>query len=205
MTSMHQRLGPGFSDPVHHSQRTFRAVLEAMSRPGRVLALPALPPAPAPLPPAVAALLLTLADMDTPLWLDPLVDGPTVRAWLRFHCGCPLATRPEHATFGVLSTVGVRELPPLHAFSRGSPEYPDRSATLIIEVDALIQGQGLRLTGPGVNPDEEPARLDISGMDPLLVRTLSDENRCLFPLGLDLMLTDGHGVACLPRTVRVEA
>ena len=64
-------IAPGFADPVFDSQATFRAALDALARPGRVAALPPVLTPPAPLNPATAALCLTLADLDTPLWLDP--------------------------------------------------------------------------------------------------------------------------------------
>ena len=43
-----QTLAPGFRDPVLESQNAFRAVLSAMSRPGRIepVALQTEPPAP---------------------------------------------------------------------------------------------------------------------------------------------------------------
>ncbi len=61
---------PGFADPVGQAQASFRAVLEAMARPGTLVpAGQGLVP-PAPLDPATGAVLLTLVDHDTLLWLD---------------------------------------------------------------------------------------------------------------------------------------
>ena len=63
-------LEAGFADPVHDAQRSFRAVLDAMSRPGRIAQITGVT-APGPLGAAAGAVLLTLVDHETRLWLDP--------------------------------------------------------------------------------------------------------------------------------------
>jgi len=71
----------GFSDTTLDSQRAFRAALDALSRPGRIVTMPDLLPdgAPVPLMPATAALALALFDYETPVWLDEAADTPAVR------------------------------------------------------------------------------------------------------------------------------
>ena len=64
---------PRFTDPVDEAQATFRAVLDAMARPGRLHRVGTRLTAPAPLDQATAAVLLTLVDNETPLWLEPSV------------------------------------------------------------------------------------------------------------------------------------
>src|ERR1700749_2528889 len=64
-------LSAGFSDKVLSAQSTFRAVMEAMARPGSVHHVtPDVGAAPG-LMHGAAALALTLFDHDTPIWLDP--------------------------------------------------------------------------------------------------------------------------------------
>lgn len=190
-------LAPGFGDPVGDAQGVFRAVLTAMSRPGRIVDLPAGTTPPAPLNPAAAAILLTLVDMDTPLWLDPAADRPEVRAWLRFHCGCPLRERPDEAAFALIADPAG--MPPLEAFAAGDPDYPDRSASLIVQVARLEAETGFVLRGPGI---ETQTRLDIAPVPANFAATLA-ANHALYPCGVDLMLAGSDRLAALPRSVSV--
>jgi alpha-D-ribose 1-methylphosphonate 5-triphosphate synthase subunit PhnH len=190
------RLAPGFGDPVHEAQESFRAILDAMAHPGRLVELPAGLTAPAPLGTAAAAVALTLCDGETPLWLDPRLAA--CADYLRFHCGATLAP-PDLAHFALIGD--SHAIPSLDAFALGSDEYPDRSTTLIIEVERLRPGHGTTLSGPGI---ADIARLDVSGLPERFwaERALLAE---LFPRGLDVILTCGRALAALPRTTRVAA
>lgn len=190
--------GPGFADAVHDSQRAFRALLDAIARPGAVVQVDAAVTPPAPLSQAAAAALLTLVDFETPLWIDPSGRVPALLAWMRFHCGAPLVEDAARARFALVTD--APSMPPLDAFFIGEDAYPDRSATLIIEVAALRMGDGLRLTGPGI---EQEARLAIDGLPPGFASAWR-ANRAIFPCGVDVFLTAGDRVAALPRTTVME-
>jgi len=190
------QLAPGFADPVFAAQSTFRAVMEATARPGRIFDLAETVAAPAPLSPGAAALALTLFDQDTPVWLDaPLADGADVAAWLRFHTRAPLVNATDRAAFAVLSQPA--ETPPFDAFAPGTAEYPDRSTTLILQVDRFEGGQTLALTGPGI---KERNTLHATPLPADFPQRLA-ANRALFPRGIDLLLVTDAGVAALPRSV----
>jgi alpha-D-ribose 1-methylphosphonate 5-triphosphate synthase subunit PhnH len=189
---------PGLADPVLDGQRVFRAVLEAMSEPGRVVTLPTALPAPGPLQPATVALVLALVDLETPLWLDGPARTPEVLAHLRFHCGCPIVDEAAQARFAVV--VEPESMPPLEMFDPGSAEYPDRSATVIVQVADLAAGSGRCLTGPGIATE---ARLHAPGLPKRFWESLP-ANRARFPRGVDVILTAGTTVAALPRTTRAE-
>lgn len=179
----------GFASPASMSARAFRAAMEAMARPGRIQRIAGAAP-PAPLSPAAGALLLTLCDGSTPLHLAGDADSPEVRAWVAFHCGAPLASA-QAASFALGAWDALR---PLDRFATGTPEYPDRSATLIVEVPDL-QPEGARLAGPGI---ETEARLSLpEGLAEARAAVLA------YPLGLDLFLTAGERLAALPRSTRV--
>src|SRR5262245_44734293 len=105
------------SNPVFAAQATFRAILDAMARPGTIHKIEAVA-APAPLSPTAAAVALTLCDHDTPMWLDAALSASTpVTDWLRFHCNAPIIDKPGEAAFAFVST--GRKLPPLSGFHIG--------------------------------------------------------------------------------------
>lgn len=188
----------GFTDPTLGAQSVFRKLLGAMAEPGTVATLsPPLPSAPAPLAEATFALALTLLDVDTPLWLD--VDDAALAQDLRFHCGAPIVLAPGKAAFAILCYPGG--LARWGTFSIGTADYPDRSATLIVQVASLGTGTSLKLTGPGI---ETSRILHVDGLPDNFVE-LWDGNRVYAPQGVDLILACGRQIAGLPRTTRLEA
>ena len=183
---------PGFADPAAEAQRCFRAVLDAMARPGTIREAGCFAPPP-PLCPAVAAVLLTLVDHETPLWLDPAFAG--ARDWVAFHCGAAFA--PADAAAFLLAA----ELPTLHALCQGSDEAPEESAMVILQLPRLGAGARFRLSGPGLPC---PAVFSAEGLSPGFA-ALWAANQAAFPRGVDLILCAGGHLAALPRTVTVEA
>lgn len=181
-------LDGGFSDAPRDSAHAFRAVMEAVARPGRIVTL-AGAAAPAPVSPAAATVLLTLCDPDMPLWLAPSHDTPALRAWLAFHTGAPLAA-PQECRFALGTWPALQ---PLGRFAIGTPEYPDRSATLIIEQPTLLN-DGPALSGPGIR---DHARLNLPETQAF------QRNAALFPLGFDCLFTSGNRLAALPRSTRI--
>jgi alpha-D-ribose 1-methylphosphonate 5-triphosphate synthase subunit PhnH len=179
-------LAPGFADPPTDAARAFRIAMQAMARPGTIHDAAA--PAPEGLSPAAALLLLVLADATTPVHLA----GPAAhaRGWLTFHTGAPEAA-PGEAVFAVGAW---EDLLPLEAYPVGTPDYPDRSTTLIVEMPAL-ENRGARLTGPGI---ETEARLSLPDAAALA------RNAARYPQGLDLFLTCGARLAALPRSTRIS-
>ncbi|MEQ9037323.1 MAG: phosphonate C-P lyase system protein PhnH [Silicimonas sp.] len=178
----------GFVDPPREAAHAFRALMMAIARPGTIERIVGAKP-PAPLSCAAGTLLLTLTDPDTPVFLAGDMDNPEVRSWVAFHTGAPL-TGPSHAMFALGRW---EDLAPLDPYPIGTPEYPDRSTTLIVETDRL-EPSGSVLTGPGIRDRAELALPDAEAMA---------RNSRLFPLGLDFYLTCGDGVAALPRSTRI--
>ncbi|MEM6488745.1 MAG: phosphonate C-P lyase system protein PhnH, partial [Pseudomonadota bacterium] len=159
----------------------------------RAMALSA--PAPAGVSPAAAALVLLMADPDTPIWLDAPAEAAL--PWILFHTGAPRVAAPGEAA---LALGRWDALMPLDAWAQGTPEYPDRSATLIVEVAALTGGPALALSGPGIRDSQA-----ISPLLPAGAAAALAANAARFPLGVDLFLAAGAQVMGLPRSTRVAA
>lgn len=189
----------GFAEPVLDAQAAFRAVMDAMARPGTASTLAGMATPPAPLTATAATVALTLCDHDTPVWLDPALKGSAaVTTWLGFHTGAPLASTPAEAHFALVADPAA--LIALENFAQGSQDYPDRSATLILQVDSLDGGAPLRLEGPGI---ETAATLAPTPMPRHFVEQWR-QNSGRFPRGVDLVLAAPRALACLPRTTRIS-
>jgi alpha-D-ribose 1-methylphosphonate 5-triphosphate synthase subunit PhnH len=198
MSGVAAGLAPGLADPAHDSQRLFRAVLEAFSHPGRIVALAQAPAAAGPLSRAATAFLLTYVDRDTPLWLAPELDARPVRDFVRFHTGAPIVANQGDALFAVAPS---SRAPTLDGLAIGSDPYPDRSATLVIDVPDLRSGTDRIWRGPG-----------ILGHSTVAVAGLADgfwaewaANHALFPCGVDVVFAAGSELLALPRSIAVES
>jgi alpha-D-ribose 1-methylphosphonate 5-triphosphate synthase subunit PhnH len=191
-------LAPAFDDPALASQTVFRTVMEAMARPAlpRPLAVALAPPPP--LSPTAAAVALTLLDYETPFWLDaPLAADAAVAAWLTFHTGAPAPVNAAAASFAFISDPAA--MPRFEEFAQGSLEYPDRSATLVLQVADFASGAPLTFSGPGIAGERSLAAAPL----PTDFRARLEANRAMFPRGVDLVLVSTDAVACLPRSIRL--
>lgn len=188
----------GFADPVFAAQDVFRLVMDAFSMPGTVVDLGRRASGPAPLCAAASAILLTLADYDTPVFFEGSDTHQDAAAWLTFQTGAQISGKREDASFVVLS----HDSDPARwaDFARGTMDYPDRSATLILPVSSLNQGEPLDLTGPGI---ETTRRIAPAGLREGFVEAMA-ANAASYPLGFDLVLVCGAEALCLPRTTRIR-
>lgn len=188
----------GFADKVLSAQSAFRTVMDAMARPGSVLRIDCAIDGPAPIMPASAAIALTLFDHDTPVWLDQrMADAVNVARWIKFHTSAPIVADSALSSFALVAEPAA--LPDFDRFAAGSDDYPDRSTTLLLQVEALGEGTALELRGPGI---DGTAVLRVAIDMPDLLDRLAI-NRTLFPRGIDLILISGDQIAAIPRTTRL--
>ena len=193
-------LPAGFADRVLSAQTTFRTVMDAMARPGTVRRVTAGVGTPPSLMRGTAAIALTLFDQDTPIWLDGgMAATPDIAKWLKFHCGAPVIADCSVCSFALASHGDA--LPAFDRFSLGSNEYPDRSTTLIVQVESLTEGWSYELRGPGI--DGTAMLRAVIAPDDLFERHAI--NATLFPRGLDVVLVHDDAVVAIPRTTRLVA
>jgi alpha-D-ribose 1-methylphosphonate 5-triphosphate synthase subunit PhnH len=193
-------LPSGFADKVLSAQTTFRSVMDAMARPGSVHCIASASGTPPGVMRGTAAIALTLFDHDTPLWLDPrMSEAPEVEKWLKFHTSAPIVSDPSIASFALVGNAA--ELPALDRFSFGSNEYPDRSTTLILQVESLREGLAFELSGPGI----EGTTVLQARIEPLDLFARLAINATLFPRGIDVVLVADDAVVAIPRTTRLVA
>ena len=188
-------LAAALVDPVVESQQAFRAVLDALARPGQIRTIgPAL--AQVPLGGAMARLLLSLCDDETPVhWQHA---GNALPQWLRFHTGAPAAKPSEAVGFAVVTDLAQPLV--LADFAQGSAESPEGSTTLLIEVSHLLLGPLTVWTGPGIQQTE---LVGLQGL-PAGFWPQWQSNHAGFPQGVDIIFTCGEQALGLPRSTRVR-
>lgn len=188
----------GFADLATDSARAFRVMLDAMAHPGRILRIAPELEAPLPLLSPAAAICLTLADYDTPLWLDATLHTPEALNYLRFHTGSRIETDTAQASFLLCTEASAAAA--LAAANRGTAEYPDSSATLIIQLASFAPGEKLILQGPGIDGTRS---FTSCGLDRRFWDLMAD-NHQLFPLGLDVFFATSTEIAALPRSTHIK-
>jgi alpha-D-ribose 1-methylphosphonate 5-triphosphate synthase subunit PhnH len=197
-------LAPGFNDTVHDAQRVFRALLDALSRPGSLVSIDAALPGnhamrdglAGRVPLAAFASLLALTDYSTPVYLAS--EDRAFSDALRFHANAPLTGECEKASFAYIDD--CRKMPSLASFSQGEPETPEDSATLFIRVESLTDGELSTWSGPGI---EGESKVRVQGLSREFWRERA-ELTAQFPCGIDCYLVAGGAIVGLPRTTHVE-
>ncbi|MCF6369203.1 phosphonate C-P lyase system protein PhnH [Rhizobium halophilum] len=190
-------LSGGFAQPVFDAQAVFRLLMDGMSRPGTHQTVGTEIGQPSPLGEAAGAIALALCDADTPVWLQSSFAKSAVADWIAFHTGAAATQDKSEAKFA-FKQAGAG-LCSFDLFSLGTQEYPDRSTTIIIEVAAIGEGRSLVLSGPGI---KDSATIKVTGL-PEYFEEIWRGNRALFPRGVDVILTAGRTLVCLPRTTTI--
>ena len=127
-----------FSPQSLAAARLFRTVMTAMARPGRMLDLAPCPEAEGACLPASLAIIATLCDYQTPVYLGQGLDAGAVQQRIRFETGAPLTREPGEAAMALVTAGTLREA--MIHFARGTHEYPDRSTTVVVQLP--VEGTG---------------------------------------------------------------
>jgi alpha-D-ribose 1-methylphosphonate 5-triphosphate synthase subunit PhnH len=194
-----------------HSQLVFRAVLDALARPGTVHRLPGDAAAPSALLPVLA-----LADLGTQACV--LADAGEWADVVRAMTSAPAAGLAQAQLVAALRPVTSDELASLRTGTSAAPEDGALACLSVASLRPLPDGAGpdgaapdsdtalghrrLRLSGPGVPGTRD---LLVAGLPPGFVavrRNLTSG----FPAGADLLLVTPDGdLAGLPRTTLIDS
>lgn len=191
-------LQKGFADPVDGAGQTFRAILDVLSRPGTVAEISGPAETPHGLSKTAAAVLLTMADYATPVWMDGTTTNDAITSYIRFHTNAPITARADQSAFALFN--GTMSDFFVDVFHPGTPQYPDRSTTLIIDVADFDSGPTVQLTGPGIDIG---TTFQVNGLAHNFWSEMQ-KNNALFPLGVDVIFTAPDQLAALPRSTRIE-
>ena len=179
----------GFKNKSIDAAKSFRILMDLLAHPGKIGTLGLCSP-PKPLSISAGAILLTLCDPDTPIYLTLNYNTSNIKDWINFHTGAGIVDQSE-ALFAFGSW---NELLPLTDFPIGTPEYPDRSTTIIAEVETLKNSEFV-LSGPGIRGK---ALLSVPN------QKILNDNQKLFPLGLDFYFTRGSSLSAVSRSTKIE-
>lgn len=187
---------PPISQPAALEQRTFRAMLAAMSMPGSIEVLTDANPSDA----TVAVVAIAQSFLDHEVTFHVAAEGGSALE--------DAILRRTGARTAPLDRAGYVFADATHARCaveqavEGALEEPEQSATLIVRCAQVGAGDlALRLTGPGVD-GEITLRLGGLGADVIEAR---NERNGPFPTGIDLLFVDAQGrLAGLPRSTQVE-
>ena len=164
-------------------QQTFRKLMNAFSYPGRTQTFAD--------GSVLGSVLATLVDSEVSL-SDP--DGQ-IDELLSTRLSARYADNDEADFIVASGAIDPEWTPRLGTLS--SPEY---SATILIKVHSLSEGDGWELTGPGI---QDTTRIQVAGLAPAWLK--ARHGWCAnFPLGVDWILFSETQLIALPRTTRIQ-
>jgi alpha-D-ribose 1-methylphosphonate 5-triphosphate synthase subunit PhnH len=185
-----------FTTALHpgDAQQTFRAVLEALARPGTTTTLP-----PGPLGTIASAVVpvLALADLGTGICVLEN-DGDGTGDAVATATSAPLWPAELARLVAAIRPITDEEV---RSFSRGTALTPEEGALVSLAVADVDGGQRRwRLTGPGIADEAMLAPRGLPGGF-VAARTAAVS---AYPAGIDVLLvTDDGRVVGLPRTTTI--
>nr|QNO55242.1 hypothetical protein MHJDHPNH_00044 [Methanosarcinales archaeon ANME-1 ERB7] len=183
------------------AQLTFRKVLDAMAKPGKVVKMPNISlntPTENKYPFLILTSLLDHEVGFKVLDVKNRENTEDISRYISSNTGSHESSL-EDADFILIydgSSGGT-----IHEMKRGTLEYPDESAILIYDARRIGDGVHLTISGPGIRDELEIA---IDGIEEEEIRDIVKVNS-EFPLGIDVIFSDLYGnIVCLPRSTRVR-
>jgi len=187
----------GFENRISGPRKTFRAIIEAMAHPGRLVRIKSKLNIPDLLNPASAATCLTFLFDEAPLWADLSWNSSAI-SWFQFHCGCSIVTEPCMAHYALITRPEV--MPPLNTFKIGGNKHPESATTLIVQVEQFNNDKGKILSVPGMKTTTHFAPEGIPPKFWEQWQFLAASS----PLGMDVFFTCNDILAALPGKTEIN-
>lgn len=183
---------------VHFTQRTFRTLLNCFARPGTVGQLEHRYSV-AGLYTETVTVIFSLIDSEVSF--QTVGEQIEINQQIRALSGGQI--KPEHmADFVIVphSATEQQQLDTISSAKIGDLVDPQKSATIIVEIDETTPAIPIELTGPGIE-EAEVIKMNISKE----LLALRDSKNKEFPLGVDFIFIERSGhVIALPRTTKVK-
>jgi len=174
----------------------FRVLLQAMSRPGTIVQLPA--SSQADFESSLIRLLDTVLNQQSSCHLVEL--DPELEQKILDQTGTHF-TAAESADF-ILALSGDSQGKVSKA-KRGRLDFPDQGATIVFGVKHLhsrSQENSFKLTGPGIKDAVHPTIEGLNNQELVWLKEANSE----FPLGVDsIFLDQNNQLMCIPRSTRI--
>ncbi len=187
----------GSDDPAVESHQAFRAILDAMEHPGRLVTIREYPYAPAVFNSASAATCLTLLDDETPVWTDIDWRNPAI-GWLQSGCGSSVVTEPCMAKFAIITRPAA--MPPLEYFRVGRYEHCEKATTIVVQVEDIYPVADHQNSNVAGNRNSRLDLKDVADIFWCQWRQIS----FLHPMGIDIFFTCEDVLTALPKMTRIE-
>lgn len=184
-------------DVVFDAQQHYRLILDSMARPGKINMIPSIE-IDEPMDINNASALIAFALLNTDASFHA-VEGEAVTQFIALHTSANVADLQDAE---LVFVSGLHEADFIALLKTGTLSYPESSATIIADVTRISDSpisNALQLTlkGPGVNGT---TTVYVAGLNTAILDELKEQN-LEFPLGIDLILTDGgNNMICIPRS-----
>ncbi len=183
---------------IFDAQEYFRIILDCMARPGKINNLGEIRiQAPEGFNPASALVAFALLNRDVTFFSVANPDVINEYMLVNTHAA---PSEVEKADFVFMNGSGNGEI--LLQTNVGILEYPEKSATIIIDVENVHdkpkdQTFEIILRGPGVETEK---KIYVRNISLSVLQALKEQNS-EYPLGIDAILTDRDGnIVCIPRS-----
>lgn len=184
---------------VFDAQIIFRKIMDSMARPGKINNIADIQITPPEYLNKSSALIgFSLLNSDVTFF--SVNNQDEVNEYLKINTSSIPVLKVENASYVFISGNSASEI--VRNIKKGELEYPEDSATLIIDVEKIEKlpiGQTFEivLKGPGVKTEET---VYVKGITKEILEEIKIANR-EYPLGIDVILSDVDGnITCIPRT-----